>query len=68
MELLDLWEIQSFGWSQRGEMRLVWGLETKLVEMRAERNLEAGRCRDEVKGMGLVKLFGVGSDLEWRRS
>ncbi len=38
-----MWEIQNFGWSQRGEMRLVWGLETKLVEMRAERNLGAGR-------------------------
>ena len=40
---MDVWELQSFGWRQRCELRQVGGLETKLVEVRAERNLGAGK-------------------------
>jgi len=40
---LDLWELESFGWRQLGELRPVGVLETNLVEVRAERNLGAGK-------------------------
>ena len=40
---MDLWELKSFGWRQRGELRPVGVWETKLVKVRAERNLEAGK-------------------------